>query len=195
MINDLFLTVLLLSISFAMIWYLYFWLYKGYLVDRFRQNMFELRDDLFNEARNGLIDFNHPSYCILRGTMNGMIRYAHDLRMLQLIVSSLLYRRKPDDIEASYLFESQFNKSTENLDEETVKALISYRKKMNKLITVHLLLESPIIIGLVLSAVFITVIPIVALILFYRRIHRWLKNIFKVELNTMESTAFEIGRG
>ena len=34
------------------------WLYQDYRTDAFRQKMFNLRDDLFDEARHGKIDFD-----------------------------------------------------------------------------------------------------------------------------------------
>jgi hypothetical protein len=48
-------------------------------VDVFRQQMFALRDELFDFAMKGNISFDDPAYVLLRNLMNGFIRYAHNL--------------------------------------------------------------------------------------------------------------------
>ena len=48
-------------------------------LDSFRQNMFAIRDELFDFAADGNIAFDHPAYMMLRNQMNGFIRYAHHL--------------------------------------------------------------------------------------------------------------------
>src|ERR1700733_5370308 len=53
-------------------------------IDLFRQKMFTIRDELFDFAGGGGIDFQHPAYQLLRNSMNGFIRYAHRLTFFQL---------------------------------------------------------------------------------------------------------------
>ena len=48
-------------------------------VDLFRQQMFALRDELFDFAMGGNIGFDDPAYLRLRYLMNGFIRYAHNV--------------------------------------------------------------------------------------------------------------------
>ena len=67
--------------------------------DLFRQEMFGLRDDLFDYAKAGKISFNHPAYRLLRQSLNGNIRYAHRLTFFRICVTTLLWNilsQKPD---------------------------------------------------------------------------------------------------
>jgi hypothetical protein len=54
-------------------------------IDVFRQRMFAIRDELFDFASEGGVDFQHPAYQLLRNSMNGFIRYAHRLTFFQLL--------------------------------------------------------------------------------------------------------------
>ena len=69
------LTALTSTISLFGILYLLLWRYRAYRVDLFRHKMFKLRDELFDDAADGNIDFNSPAYQLLRTTMNGFIRF------------------------------------------------------------------------------------------------------------------------
>ena len=58
-------------------------------IDIFRQQMFALRDELFDFALEGEIEFDNPAYTQLRELMNGFIRYAHNLTPYRTFVSYL----------------------------------------------------------------------------------------------------------
>jgi hypothetical protein len=90
-------TVLTSLISILGLVYLIFWVYRGYKVDSFRQKMFYLRNELFDDAARGEIDFSHPSYQILRTTMNGFIRFAHKLDFWTLIAVGLSSKNTMSD--------------------------------------------------------------------------------------------------
>lgn len=64
-----------------------FWLWRGYRVDRLRQQLFALRDELFDYAAAGAVAFEHPAYTRLRRTLNGVIRFSHRATFLQLILA------------------------------------------------------------------------------------------------------------
>jgi len=67
------------SLSLIGLWVLFFWLYRDYRVDLFRQRLFALRDELFDLGRTSQIAFHHQAYGLLRTTINGYIRFAHRL--------------------------------------------------------------------------------------------------------------------
>jgi len=56
-------------------------------LDAFRQEMFALRDELFDYAAKGHIEFNDPAYRLLRQVMNGFIRYGHQLTFFRVCVT------------------------------------------------------------------------------------------------------------
>jgi hypothetical protein len=65
--------------------------FRNYRSDRLRDELFSLRDQLFDLAVcEGLLA--HPGYRQLRNVMNGMIRFAHKLSFSRLIFSVVLER-------------------------------------------------------------------------------------------------------
>lgn len=68
-------------------WLFVFLLWKDYCLDRFRESVFSLRDELFSYAADGNISFDHPAYTMLRGTMNVSLRYAHEFTLARLFLA------------------------------------------------------------------------------------------------------------
>lgn len=69
-----------------------FYLRADYEVDAFRQEMFKLRDEIFDYAASGHISFDHPAYVQLRDLANGLIRFAHRLTLWRILTMFALYR-------------------------------------------------------------------------------------------------------
>ncbi len=61
-------------------------------LDSFRQQMFSIRDDLFDFAADGHIAFNDPAYVLLRKQMNGFIRYAHHLTVFRILMTAAIQK-------------------------------------------------------------------------------------------------------
>ncbi len=53
-------------------------------LDAFRQEMFTVRDELFDYAASGKIAFDSSAYRLLRQMMNGYIRYGHQLTFFRI---------------------------------------------------------------------------------------------------------------
>lgn len=66
-----------------------FGLWPSQRTDLFRQQMFALRDELFDFAADENISFDDPAYTLLRNLMNGFIRYAHNLTPFRLLAAYL----------------------------------------------------------------------------------------------------------
>ena len=62
-------------------------LWAEHRLDAFRQEMFAIRDDLFDYAADDNISFNDPAYRLLRRYMNGFIRYAHQLTFFRFCMT------------------------------------------------------------------------------------------------------------
>jgi hypothetical protein len=67
-----------------------FYEYPRSAIERTRNELFSLRDELFDLGQKGEIPFDSDAYTILRGLLNGMIRYAHDISGTQLIATQLI---------------------------------------------------------------------------------------------------------
>lgn len=60
--------------------------------DLARQRMFKNRDELFDMARRGELDFRSDSYRNIRMEMNNMIRFAHGLTWVRLALLAVAIR-------------------------------------------------------------------------------------------------------
>jgi len=64
--------------------------YPRSAVDATRNQLFEIRDELFDLARSGAVKFDHPGYVAARDLINGMIRYAHDVSAIHLLFANVM---------------------------------------------------------------------------------------------------------
>lgn len=187
---------IIVSIILAGTCYLYFWLYKDHVVDAFRQSLFELRDNLFDEAADGLIEFNHPAYCSLRRLMNGYIRFSHQLNLFNTLLWGILVDKKSIKMESDS-FENNFQSSLSNLDEKTQERLGYYKKKLRWITAFHILAESPLIILSLLILIIVLsgmLLPLIFLIVFYEKIQKNIRRLLLGNIKNIESEAFALGK-
>lgn len=192
MIENLWINVAVFSMACVCLWYLYFELFKDYIVDSYRQEVFCLRDDLFDFAASGNIDFKHPAYCVLRRKMNGYIRFSHRITLLDMLVIGCM--AGISNIKKSQyqtIFEKQFEVSLATLDESVSEKLMKYNSKSRYLLLRYLIFSSP-----VLSAVvFLTVLPLGVFCAFcYSRIKELVTKLAMIQIKNIESEAFSLGK-
>lgn len=65
---------------------LFYWIWQQYVIDSTRQQLFELRDELFDMATEGQLDRNSVLYTTLRELFNTGIRFAHQLTLWRLVI-------------------------------------------------------------------------------------------------------------
>lgn len=65
-------------------------LYNQYRVDRFRNDVFALRDRLFDRAAAGEMSFEGQGYRTARAVCNGMVRFGHQISVLHWVVRHLV---------------------------------------------------------------------------------------------------------
>jgi hypothetical protein len=68
-----------LSFGLLLLWGFFYFSIRAYLLDDLRQNLFRIRDDLFDFAADGGIPFDDPSYRELRDDLNSLILFAEKL--------------------------------------------------------------------------------------------------------------------
>ncbi|HET9101160.1 MAG TPA: hypothetical protein VFN62_12265 [Acidobacteriaceae bacterium] len=78
------------------LWVLWFLLIKEQRVDMFREKLFELRDQLFDIAADGDLAYNHDAYTELRMLLNGMLRYAHRINLIGLVIAIIRSEMRTD---------------------------------------------------------------------------------------------------
>jgi hypothetical protein len=67
----------------------------GYKTDKLRQDVFHLRAELFDYAASGAVSFSDASYIRLRTILNSMIRLAHEVSFIRVVVTVILERFRP----------------------------------------------------------------------------------------------------
>ena len=116
-------------------------------LDNFRQSMFALRDEMFDFAANGNISFNDPAYLLLRKSMNGFIRYAHNLtffRMNLTIIYWNVFSKVPET-----KWSESWNAALAKISDENVRRQMRiFQERSIYLVSERLFLGSPILIGL-----------------------------------------------
>jgi len=126
-------------------------------LDSFRQQMFALRDELFDFAADGNIGFDEPAYRLLRQSMNGNIRYAHQLTffracMTMAEVALTIHSPRSD-------WSGDWKRALEKLsDKQTREKMEAFHGRSMQLVIERLVLGSPLLLALVLLTV-----PLIAL--------------------------------
>ena len=137
----------------VVLWVSLFWLFRDYRIDVFRQNMFALRDELFDFASEGKIAFDHPAYRSLRAACNGYIRFGH---RVSFITATLFYWSLTES-ERKWLSENgpdtSWDKITQDLSGPIVRALDSFRHRTMEIVAAQLVLGSPVMILLVATII------------------------------------------
>lgn len=125
-------TAIFSATSLIFIAWLAFFVYQTYRVDKLRQDLFAIRDQLFDEALSGQIKFDDNAYKISRQFVNGMIRFAHRLSIPNMFAFALLMPRSG----------SAFAKQSilEMFDDEDLKSremFAKYQEMVNARIAKH----------------------------------------------------------
>lgn len=83
------------GLALLVLGFLFFWLYRDYRVDLYRQRLFALRDELWDFAAAGDIEFDHPAHRVIRARLNGLIRFAHVLSLTWLVAAMAFRAMRP----------------------------------------------------------------------------------------------------
>lgn len=174
-------TVLASLISIALLMVILFWLYPDYRIDVFRQKMFRLRDELFDEAVQGKISFDDPAYGMLRNAMNGHIRFAHQSNVWQVLLFAWLVR---NDKKFDHPFDREFDKNTANCSTEQREIYLKYYIKMIIYFCEHLILSSIVLIGMVIPLFVLWYVTRLQIAKFTNLLKAWFDKLNAVALET-----------
>lgn len=184
MAEELIARVLITAVSIFALMALLRWPYQHLRKDRFRDELFEIRSELFRSAARGEIAFGHPAYGILRQTINGFIRFGADgtpLRMLVLALNRSLRR------DGSY--DEEWREAIGGLSPEARARLISLRSKVHRAVSWHLVLSSPVLLIISLPALVVLAIAAASA----AGVKYWLRSRARVLLTEADSEALKIG--
>lgn len=120
-----------------------FALWPNQRVDLFRQQMFALRDELFDYAMNGHIAFDSPAYQLLRNLMNGIIRYAHNLSFYR---STLLQWKYQNDYTRKPWSEAWEHALQQIADKDTKRQMEEFHSRAKMLVVSQMVLNPGLVI-------------------------------------------------
>ena len=138
-------------ISVALIWILFFWLYRDYRVDKFRQELFDLRDQLFDLALDGKIPFESASYGMLRSTINGMIQQAHTICLLDMVAFCILMPQKQISTLAER-YQDRWEQKKKALGADAALAVESIRTSAHMLVVEQVVFTSAVLMFTLITA-------------------------------------------
>jgi hypothetical protein len=113
-------------------------------LDGFRQNMFAIRDELFDYAADGNISFDQPAYVMLRRQMNGFIRYGHQLTVFRCLTTVAIHKvsGRPTNTE----WYSEWQTALASVEDAQVREKLEYFHKKGMMLAVkRLLFGSPLL--------------------------------------------------
>jgi cbb3-type cytochrome oxidase subunit 3 len=122
-----------------------FALWPGQRIDLFRQQVFALRDELFDFAADGKISFDNPAYVDLRELMNGFIRYAHNLTPFRILMSFLRWKCTSGELERTWT--ESWNKALDQVADQDVRdRLQQFHSRATDLVLGQLILSPGVLI-------------------------------------------------
>lgn len=127
-------------------------------LDAFRQEMFALRDELFDYAAEGHIKFDDPAYRLLRQVMNGFIRYAHQLTFFRVCMTAAEFNIRTQGEESPRWSEAWGSALERIRDDEARKKLEWFHYRALSCVSLRLLFGSPAMLSLAVCAVLLLVI-------------------------------------
>jgi hypothetical protein len=132
-----------LGLNVILLWLTWHYLWRRACQERLRQNLFDLRDELFDFARSGEITFQEPAYVLLRGRINSMIRFSHRLGVTRLFTFICFQRyigEIPNDRNAARALKSALSQ----VKGREVKAVLDgFSARLEEQIVKHILYASP----------------------------------------------------
>jgi hypothetical protein len=93
--------ILLTGFGLVLLWLVFYYGWRPYRIDRVRNDLFALRDELFIFAANGGVSFNDPAYRSLRNRINALVRNAHIISLSRIMIYSVAddYISRKDSLE------------------------------------------------------------------------------------------------
>jgi hypothetical protein len=78
------------------VWGVFYLSFRQFLLDNLRQNLFQIRDDVFDFAADGGIEFSDFCYRSLRDDINSLLLFADKLSFGRLIFAQVALKRNPE---------------------------------------------------------------------------------------------------
>lgn len=162
------LIAVLLLLSVFGVWWLYFIEYRRYRLDATRQRLFEIRDELFAKAEEGILPVDSKAHLMVRNMLNGMIQFSHRLGFIQLVTILVADAHARNNADARR-FSQELNEAIRQLPPKGQDVVKKARVQMHVAVIMHITFNS-IFLTLVYSLVRLVLKPI----MMWRSVSKWL---------------------
>jgi hypothetical protein len=81
--------------ALILLWILYYFGWRPYRIDKLRNDLFEIRNELFLYAASGEVSFDNAAYRVLCDRINAMIRFAHMLTLTRGMLFAVMQSKHP----------------------------------------------------------------------------------------------------
>lgn len=185
--NNEAMTMLFTLMSVAALWVGFYWFYRDYRVDRTRQLLFAVRDDLFDLGVSEELPFSHPAYGLLRSITNGFIRFGHRLRFFSVMWTLFVLRRDRVLLDNLSGFQERWRTATESLRPEVRARCETILLRVNTIVLEQLVLTSLFLVVLIVPLVCVIVGRVLwkSIAKHANRTRRW--------FNDLDSAALSLG--
>lgn len=121
-------------------------------LDAFRQRIFAIRDQLWDYAADGNVGFDDPAYRLLRQSMNGLIRYGHQLTFFRVCITALEFHTATQPPRSNW--SENWQSSLKRLSNEAVRTrLEEFHAQAMQVVANRLIMGSPTLLLLVVLSI------------------------------------------
>jgi hypothetical protein len=121
-------------------------------LDELRQQLFAVRDEMFDYAAAGNISFNDPAYVLLRTQMNGFIRFGHQITLFRLVMSAGARRVSGTPLLTTWT--DQWSHSIAQISNQSVRRdMVCFHERASSIVAKHLIKGSVVLWVMVALAV------------------------------------------
>ena len=124
MFSPLFIVYMLITLIGLVILSFIYKQYKKAMLEFYRMDIFELRDELFDYAAEGNISFDNESYQLMRTLLNGYLRYAENLDISRFQKYQKAVKEK--QLSSDNFFKQQYSQKSRALTNEQKEKLDKY---------------------------------------------------------------------
>jgi hypothetical protein len=132
------------AMGLLFLWCVCCFCFRGYLIDAFREELFGLRDELFNYVASIGIPFDDDRHTLLRNFINVTIRFSHKLTFFRLVLVQIskteypaMYRDDPID---------RWKKALDTLPADQKNSLIIFQLRVMRAAVLQMVWRSPFLI-------------------------------------------------
>ncbi len=154
--------LLLTGLGLLSLWLVAYFGWRPYRIDKVRNELFDLRNDLFLYAAEGGVVFDDPAYRIQRDRLNALIRFAHIITVTRALIFMAAERYRPNERVQS--IQQKYLVAVSNLSESAQVKMRYIYDRTATILAWQLVSGSPLL--LIAAAIYL---PLVAASKFLRR--------------------------